>query len=304
MKRRERKGSMLGAAIKDSKPAAQPGLNENPQLDVANRIVPLQPAIGAEVTGIDLRTPLSDEDKALLRTALLRHGVIFLRAQMIDDAQFVALGEVFGKVSGEDGESNVPRIGQLKAGAGDQSANVWHSDGCYLPAPPMLTILRAVKAAEFGGDTCFSSAVAAYEGLSDTMKARINGLRYRSSFSYIVSRYAPFTDPEKLRETASAYPEVDQPVVRVHPETGALVLYVNDSQTIDILSLEKDEGALLLRDLNDEFRRPEYQVRWKWSDGDIAIWDNRAVQHYGVPDQTGERHMARISVEGEPAIGA
>lgn len=270
------------------------------------RVHKLQPAIGAEVTGIDLRRSLADGEKDLLRRAILENGVLFLREQDIDEEQFVALGEVFGRVAGSDEEPDQPRVSyqMSAAGAKDQAANVWHSDGCYLAAPHALTILRAVQASPLGGDTCFSSAVAAYEGLSDEMKARIRPLRYRSSFAFIISRYPRFSDPKVLEEHARRYPEVEQPVVRVHPETGAHVLYVNDSQTIDIVGMDAAESAALLRDLTDEIKRPEYQVRWKWSDGDIAVWDNRAVQHYGVPDHTGDRRMARIAVLGEPAIGA
>jgi taurine dioxygenase len=294
-------GQLAKAAVRPD-PKVEGGGGAAAKLEVRQ----LQPAIGAVVEGIDLRRPLDDAAKALLRQALLQHGVIFLRQQQIDDAQFVALGEVFGQVAGQDDDPATPRIGHLQsaAGAKDQAANVWHSDGCYLLAPPNLTILRALQASPLGGDTCFSSAVAAYDGLPEATKARIAGLRYRSSFAFIISRYPRFSDPKKLQEAAGRYPPVEQPVVRIHPETRARVLYVNDSQTIDIVGLEAAESAALLRDLTDEFKRPEYQVRWKWTDGDIAIWDNRAVQHYGVPDQTGDRHMARISVEGEPAIGA
>lgn len=269
-------------------------------------VVPLQPAIGAVVENVDLRRPQSEDDKQVLREALLKHGVIFLREQAIDEEQFIALGQIFGKVPGFDDDPDKPRVGyqQSVGGAKDQAANVWHSDGCYLPVPPALTILRAVQASPFGGDTCFSSAVAAYAGLSEALQQRIAKLRYRSSFAFIISRYPRFTDPKILEEQAKRYPEVEQPVVRIHPETGAKVLYTNDSQTIDIVGLDKAESAALLRDLSDEIKRPEYQVRWKWSDGDIAVWDNRAVQHYGVPDHTGDRRMARISVEGQPAIGA
>lgn len=269
-------------------------------------VVPLQPAIGAVVENVDLRRPQSEDEKQVLRDALLKHGVIFLREQAIDEDQFIALGQVFGKVPGFDDDPDKPRVGyqQSVGGAKDQAANVWHSDGCYLPVPPALTILRAVQASPFGGDTCFSSAVAAYAGLSEAVQQRIAKLRYRSSFAFIISRYPRFTDPKILEEQAKRYPEVEQPVVRIHPETGAKVLYTNDSQTIDIVGLDKAESAALLRDLSDEIKRPEYQVRWKWSDGDIAVWDNRAVQHYGVPDHMGDRRMARISVEGQPAIGA
>lgn len=269
-------------------------------------VVPLQPDIGAEVVGIGLQQGLSEDERVFLRQALLDHGVIFLRNQPIDETRFIALAEVFGTVAEQDPTTGKPRLGHLKAsgGAKDQSANIWHSDGCYLPAPPALTMLQAVKASPLGGDTCFSSAVAAYDGLSDDMKERIASLRYRSSFSFIVSRFPRFSDPKELQERAARYPEVEQPVVRIHPETGAKALYVNDSQTIDIIGLDPRESATLLRDLTDEIKRPEYQVRWKWSDGDIAIWDNRAVQHYGVPNHTGDREMLRLSVEGQPAIGA
>lgn len=266
----------------------------------------LQPAIGAVVENVDLSRALEDHEKAVLRDTLLRHGVIFLRQQPIDEGQFVSLGQLFGKVAGHDDDPDRPRVGyqMSAAGAKDQAANVWHSDGCYLASPPAITILRAIQASPLGGDTCFSSAVAAYAGLSDEMKQRIRSLRYRSSFAFIISRYPRFTDPKILEEQAKRYPEVEQPVVRVHPETGAHVLYTNDSQTMDIVGLDNVQSAALLRDLSDEIKRPEYQVRWTWSDGDIAIWDNRAVQHYGVPDHTGDRRMSRISIEGEPAIGA
>lgn len=279
-------------------------LEQTSRASGAVRVRQLQPAIGAEILGLDLREKLTEDHKQLLREALLAHGVIFIPRQEIGEAEFLALGEVFGTLGGDEpGEL----LGTLKSagGAKDQSANVWHSDGCYLQHPPPATLLRALQASPLGGDTCFSSAVAAYEGLPEDLKARIRPLRYRSSFAFIISRYMRFTSPTKQTEKADRLGVVEQPVVRVHPETGALVLYVNDSQTMDIVGLDPEEGAALLRRLTDEIKRPEYQMRWKWSDGDIAIWDNRAVQHYGVPDQVGDRIMQRVTVvDTQPAIQA
>jgi taurine dioxygenase len=268
---------------------------------------PLQPNIGAEIVGIDLRQPIDEGAKQVLRDALLKYGVIFLSRQMIDDDQYVRFAEVFGEVlrgnGNGDGEARPP-VSRLTAKM-NEGANVWHSDGCYMAAPPNMTMLHAVTAPLLGGDTCFSSAVAAYAGLPEDLKERIKPMRYRSSFGFIIGRgLGRFGPRNEFEEQAKKFPAVEQPVVRVHPETGAHVLYVNDSQTIDIVGLEPEESAALLRTLTDEIKKPEYQVRWKWGEGDIAAWDNRAVQHYGVPNQIGERVMARITLLGEPAIAA
>src|SRR5205823_5319352 len=154
------------------------------------------------------------------------------------------------------------------AGRKDQSASRWHSDGCYMAVPPAFTILKAVDVKPFGGDTCFSSGVAAYEGLSADMKTRVAKLRYVSDMTLMLRRAGDrslaFGSEAKWRELENQYPPVEQPVVRVHPETGKPVLYVNDAHSFSIVGMAEAEGRELLRTLTDEFKRPEYQVRWSW----------------------------------------
>ena len=92
-------------------------------------------------------------------------------------------------------------------------------------------------------------------------------------------------------------------MVVVHPVTGARALYANATWSISIEGMDKAEGKALIERLSQEYLRPEYQTRWSWSEGDIAIWDNRIVMHYGVPDQTTDRYLERITVQGGPMLG-
>ena len=264
----------------------------------------LQPAVGAEIIGADLGGDLTPGLVQELRAVLLAHGMIGLRNQHITQERHIELGEAFGEVVSDHGDPTRPEIQTIKAagGAKDQSASRWHSDGCYMATPPAFTILKSVDVTPFGGDTCFSSAVAAYEGLAEEMKTRIASLRYTADMTYMLrragTRTLAFGSDEKWRALEKKYPMVEQPVVRVHPETGQPVLYVNDAQSIDIVGMEQAEGRELLHTLTDEFKRPEYQARWSWENHAIVIWDNRAVQHYGVPDQQFDRRMERITVVG------
>jgi taurine dioxygenase len=267
----------------------------------------LQPVIGAEIAGADLCRPIPDDVAADLRQALLDHGVIFFRDQPIDYAQHVALGRVFGEPSLENILPDRPELMVLKSDA--ESTNPagghWHSDGTYLEIPHAISILHAVKAAPLGGDTLFASAVAAYAGLPDAVKARIAPLRARASMTHI-RKVKQLADNPGYTDSAAftALPDwAEHPVVRVHPETSKPVLYVNECHTMDIIGLDPAESAALLRQLSDQFRRPEYQMRWRWTDHAIAVWDNRQVQHYAVQDEAGPRHVERLAIIGTPHIG-
>lgn len=269
----------------------------------------LQPAIGAEISGVDLRTGVTPALIAELRAALLAHGVIFLRRQDITYEQHVALGEAFGDLIREGADPARPEVTVVTASAGatDQSASQWHSDGTYMAVPPSISILRGIQVRPFGGDTCFSSATAAYQGLSEEMKTRIADLRYVADMKRAMMRDGKpklaFASEARWREVQEKYPAVEQPVVRVHPETGQPLLYVNEAHSVEIVGMEEAEGRALIRTLNEEFKRPEYQVRWSWENHSIAIWDNRAVQHYGVPDQQYDRYLERVTIRGTRPFG-
>ncbi len=265
-----------------------------------------QPAIGAVVSGIDCSQPLSEALAADLRTALYAHGVIFLRGQGgMRFSDHLALAEAFGTPVRDGPDPERPEITPVSARAGSRegTASTWHSDGVYQPEPPAVSVLRAIRPCTFGGDTCYSSAVAAYAGLPDELKEEIADLRFTSSLAARMPRnYGHFGSAEKWEELNTRYPPVTQPVVTVHPVTGARALYTNVAWSLAIVGMDEAEGQALIARLSAEFTRPEYQTRWSWEKGALAIWDNRLVQHYGVPDQQSDRYLERITVRGGPML--
>jgi taurine dioxygenase len=268
----------------------------------------LQPAIGAEIASADLCAPVPEEVARDIRQALLDHGVIFFRGQPVTYEQHLALARLFGEPHVEGFLPDTPEIMPLVSDAANTNpaGGHWHSDGTYYDIAPSVSILHAIKAAPLGGDTCFASASAIYDDLPGELKAWIATLRARASMSHIrevkglegdSATYIGRTGEDVTRGWA------EHPVVRVHPETGRPVLYVNEVHTQDIVGLEAQESAALLKSLTERFLRAEYQMRWSWRDNDIAIWDNRQVQHYAVANEAGPRHVERIMVSGTPSIG-
>ena len=266
----------------------------------------LQPAIGAVVSGIDLGEPIAAEVAVDLQKQLYAHGVIFLRDQThIGFPEHLRFSQIFGEPINDGPDAERPMITPVSAKAGVRkgTASVWHTDGCYMPVPPAASILRVIKPCTFGGDTCYASAVAAYAGLPDELKQEIESLRFRSSLAERMPKgNATFGSADKWDELRARYPPVRQPVVNVHPVTGARALYANLSWSIDIDGMSENAGHALIKRLCDEYSRPEYQVRWQWEAGALAVWDNRLVMHYGVPDHTSDRYLERISVRGSPIL--
>lgn len=268
----------------------------------------LQPVIGAEICGVDLCGEIPADVACDIRQALLDHGVIFFRSQPIDYEQHLALAGVFGEPHVEGFLPDRPEIMPLVSDAANTNpaGGHWHSDGTYYDIAPAVSILHALQAAPLGGDTCFASAAAVYDDLPEELKARIACLRARASMSHI--RKVKGLDDDSATYIGRTGEDVrrgwaEHPVVRVHPETGQPVLYVNEVHTQDIVGLDPQEGAALLQSLTDRFLRAEYQMRWSWRDHDIAIWDNRQVQHYAVANEAGPRHVERIMVMGTPSVG-
>ena len=266
----------------------------------------LQPAIGAVLAGIDCAEPITPVLAEELRAALTAHGVIFLTGQQhIGFEHHLALAEVVGTPVNDGPDPARPMITPIaaKAGRREGTAAYWHADGCYLPVPPAVSILRAIDPCTFGGDTCFSSAVAAYDGLPEDMRKRIDGLRFRSCLAERMPKNNDtFGSAAKWEELRAKYPPVLQPCVSVHPDSGARALYVNRVWSLSIEGIDEAEGEALIDRLCLEHGRPEYMARWQWQPGAIAIWDNRLVMHYGVPDQTTDRYLERITVQGGPML--
>ncbi len=262
-------------------------------------------ALGAEVTGFDLRQKPSADLAAELRAAFLEHKVIFMTGQPLEPAQFMEVARAFGKpieypfVKGIEGFAEIIEVKKLETERVN-FGGVWHSDTTYLEVPPMGTLLLSKVLPPFGGDTMFASQVAAYEALSDTMKRLLEGLKgISSSAKADVSK----TREDRLRTDGTGAPPKDyvahHPIVRTHPETGEKALYVNVAHTVGIEGLTPAESEPLLKFLFEHQVKPEFTCRWSWPLDCIAFWDNRAVMHNPVNDYHGFRRvLQRITLEG------
>jgi len=272
---------------------------------MAIRIEPVTGAIGATISGVDLRRPLGDAEHAEIEAALYRHGVLFFHEQHITPEQHLAFARRFGKISiapmAPDADAP-PEIMVLDQTAPKgQGADNWHSDNTFMPEPPTGAILRAVKLPGVGGDTCFASAEAAYDALSQPMRTMLAGLRAIHDITKPMRRAIDhgIFQPAKLAELQRQWPPVEHPVIRTHPVTGRKSLFVNGNSTVRILGLSERENDLLLPFLNEHIRSPDFQCRLRWREGTIAFWDNRMVQHYAVSDYDRQRIMHRVTLTGE-----
>jgi taurine dioxygenase len=269
----------------------------------------LSPSIGAIVGDIDVAHNLDGTTIAMLEDALVEHKVLFFRDQDITQAQHVAFAARFGDLEvhpfspHRDGfpEIMVLNHGEARMPVGAIGENVWHSDVTWRELPSKASVLRAVTVPEVGGDTLWADMYAAYEGLSPRMQANVDGLTARHDF---MPSFGPHMPPERLAKMRAQFPVVEHPVVRVHPVTGRKLLFVNGSFTTQIVGLERDESHALLAFLIAQAARPEYQCRFRWRANSIAMWDNRATQHYAVQDYwPQQRTMERVTVIGDRPFG-
>ena len=269
-------------------------------------VTPLTSAVGAEVTGIDLAADLDDASIASVRAALLDHLVLFFRDQHLSPERHIHFAERFGPISVPTfttDASDRPEIIVLdQLAPKGEGADSWHADNTYMPEPPMASILRAVTLPDVGGDTCFASMYAAYDALSPALRGFLDGLTAVHDIAVMVER-TKHLEAAGLREAAARWPAVVHPVVRVHPETGRKLLNVNANWTVRIAELGGEESAALLAFLFAHLKSPDFQCRFHWSEGAVAFWDNRVVQHYAVPDYVERRVMARVTVAGDRPFG-
>ncbi|MEY4645224.1 MAG: hypothetical protein RLZZ596_2055 [Pseudomonadota bacterium] len=263
-------------------------------------------AIGAEISGIDLMHPASDQVIAEIRQAWLAHGVVFFRDQPLPPAEFLALARRFGEVIEYPfvkGLDDYPLIIPVLKLAHERHnfGGIWHTDTAYLPAPPMGTLLIARELPPFGGDTLFASAAAAYEALTPAMQAMLAGLRgVNSSTKAEVTK----TREDRLKDSSTELSRkalvAEHPVVRTHPETERKSLYVNFGHTTRFAGMSEEESSGLLNFLFAHQIKPEFTCRFSWQVGSIALWDNRCVLHNPVNDYHGhKRLMHRITLKGD-----
>lgn len=260
-------------------------------------VKPLNPVIGAEIHGIDLTAPLTGEIAAELKRAFADHLVIFFRDQKISFEDHKALAALFGgpyiapstaawRVAGH------PEITKIHADAASKyvAGEDWHSDMSCDSEPPLGSILYLHTIPPLGGDTLFSNMYAAYDALSERMKAHLEGL---NAVHDAALAFGDITSDIKL-------PRSVHPVVRTHPVTGRKALYVNNGFTTRIEGVPPAESAALLGFLFDHVKQPIFQCRFVWRPHSIAFWDNRCTQHIAIWDYyPNTRSGYRIQVLGD-----
>ena len=275
-----------------------------PELSSAFNLKPLTPTIGAVVEGADLTSP-TPALCAALRAALLEWKVLFFYDNILTTAEHIAFGRMFGELEIHPIVPHKPGFPEATEFIHDRKdkgrENVWHSDVTWRPEPSFGSILRAIEIPAVGGDTLFADMYSAYEGLSPSIKARIEGRKAMHDFGYLSLRAGKYgLRPKDMEAVNREHPPVEHPVVRTHPETGRKLLYVNAVFTRRIIGIELDESEQLLKRLYAQAAIPEYQCRFRWRKNAIAFWDNRACQHYAASDYwPAVRRMERVSIVGE-----
>ena len=277
------------------------------------RIEPLTCAIGAELVNVNLADAVHDDGLfAEIRAALLKHKVLFLRDQDISRADHVAFARRFGELEDHPMVPSHPeapglvQIYKTPESPPERYENAWHTDATWREVPPFGCVLRCVECPPVGGDTMWANMALAYEKLPDEIKTKIADLRARHSIEATFGATLPI---EKRLALKAQYPDAEHPVVRIHPETGEKILFVNAFTTHFTnyhtpanvrYGQDANPGASqLLNYLISQACIPEYQVRWRWQPNSLAIWDNRSTQHYAVMDYPAcHRKMERAGIIG------
>lgn len=280
----------------------------------------LCPAIGAEITGLDVSEMPSDNLIGEIRNVLNEAGgLLVIRDQEMTPQQHVDFSRAFGPLFGEAEQlqdtvkpylhPDFPQIYRVsnkvvdgKAQGRVKAGTYWHSDVSFRKRPAMVSILHGIEVPPLGGDTVFTNMTLAYEALSDAMKQMIAPLR-------AVHHFAGASNTAWSHE---AVPDNDldgtniaeHPVVRVHAETGAKSLFVNPGNTSHLAGFAEHESKALLAFLYDHAIRPEFQYRHRWQPKDLIVWDNRCTLHYAISDYTADRYMHRTTVIGEEPLAA
>ena len=276
-------------------------------------VKPLSGALGAEIDGVDLSKDLGNQVFDDIHQAFLDHLVIFFRGQTLTPQQQVVFAARFGPigiypfVAGLDDTPEVVEILKTE----DETRNFgsgWHTDTAYLEKPSLGSALYAHETPDAGGDTLFANAYLAYEALSDGMKAMLDGLVGVHSAALKSDGGRAARMDQRTAMTGQNMDQADtletaHPLVRTHPETGRKALYVSGNHPVRFEDMTEEESQPLIRFLLDHATRPEFTCRFRWRQGSLAFWDNRAAMHNPINDYHGQKRvMHRITLKGDTPV--
>jgi len=266
-------------------------------------VVRLTANIGAVVPDVKL-ADLSDAQFEQVRDALHEHLVLFFPEQHLAEGDQVAFAERFGTVSPYPvakmlGATSV--LGAVEDTADNPpDADGWHTDITWVAQPPAYAVLAALVVPDYGGDTMWSSLFAAFDALSPTMQELVDGLRVRHwagpGFRAAVEKNLSAEVAERI---VAEFPPVEHPLVRRHPVTGRRALFVTTGFMDQVVGMHRAESDALLRFLQEHAANPNFCVRWRWTPGDVAMWDEAATNHRALADHFPQhRLMRRCTVDG------
>ena len=272
-------------------------------------IVPVAGRIGAEIRGIALSGDIDPVTLAAIRTALVRHKVIFFRDQdQLTDQRHEDFAALLGDpvahptVPVAEGSRYLLELDSKEGYA----ASSWHTDVTFVEAYPQASILRAITVPQAGGDTLWANGATAYEELPEALKTLVDGLWAVHSNKYDYAAAFGSKDAKRSEEYskifASTVYETEHPVVRVHPESGERSLLLGHFVK-QFVGLNPADSQRLFAVLQDHITKPENTVRWRWRSGDVAIWDNRSTQHRAIADFGLQRRtLRRATVAGDVPV--
>jgi alpha-ketoglutarate-dependent taurine dioxygenase len=267
-------------------------------------------SIGAVLHGLDLSVPLPDRYVDLLRRSVAEHQVVFARGQHLDEEQHRNLASQFGALS-------IHPVGQL-TGSGraisviDDTADRppagfdWHTDLSWTIEPPDLGFLSAVAIPAYGGDTLWASGRAIYERLDPARQRLCRSLRVvHVPDDTLLNTVRRHHGEDIVRLLIADHPPIEQPLVRLHPETVRPAMWLSPLYAARIVGLDDTDSRRVLRLLHRQINDPEVQVRWRWATGDVAIWDETSTCHRALTDHAPQRRtMRRCTTEGGRPISA
>jgi taurine dioxygenase len=267
-----------------------------------HRIERLHPTFGAVLHGIDASRPLSDDERQLVLDTFLEHKVVALPDQHLDAGSLRRFALQFGDEWPHPILDDYPDHGwvrQQEIGFQDR-ADTWHSDGTFVEDPPFGTVLEVTEIPEMGGDTLFVDLQAAYEGLSPAVRDLFDTLEVvHDGSNFVTYAFGPsLPEQRRVEMFQAAMRKVVHPLVHVHPETGRRGLYGTPGFARSIKDVTFEENAAILSLVNAHINRTEYILRYRWSVGDVVLWDNRCVLHR-VSDDYGDarRRFLRVQLE-------
>ncbi len=282
------------------------------------QVVPLTETIGAQIVGLNLTTPVSDEDRRIVREAWQQYLVLLVRDQNIGQDEHIAFSRILGELDVDNpntvfGDGRRPEIfvltNETKEGKPSETRDIgwqWHSDLTYTQRPSAGAVLHAIAIPERGGDTMFCNMQKAYETLPEEQKAFLRGAEAIHDITN--GQWFKRRDVKTIETFANRNKPVVQPMVTVHPESGKPALLIGETAVRQIVGMSEEESAPILSELTRHATQPAFVYRHNWKVGDLLVWDNRCTMHKVVadhnevaaPDDVGQiRRMHRVTLLGQ-----